>query len=242
MKYLLPFQRTNKIIWSDKKIILLSMIPICIGLILYYFLGLWIYTDVLMYLNSLVSGMVIEGGILATAITWVLGILLTLGVYFLVSWTFVLVIGLLAGPFNDLISERIFKANNIMVESTFETFGVLKGSYKILIIEIKKTSIIISLSLICLIIGLFPILSPFALLLNILIFCANFFSFGWSNLKYGFKPIMNDLFKKVFANIIYGAPLMILTTIPLVNLIAYPYCVVFFTQLMIDRHQELKVI
>jgi uncharacterized protein involved in cysteine biosynthesis len=195
-----------------------------------------------MYLNSLVSGMVIEGGILATAITWVLGILLTLGVYFLVSWTFVLVIGLLAGPFNDLISERIFKANNIMVESTFETFGVLKGSYKILIIEIKKTSIIISLSLICLIIGLFPILSPFALLLNILIFCANFFSFGWSNLKYGFKPIMNDLFKKVFANIIYGAPLMILTTIPLVNLIAYPYCVVFFTQLMIDRHQELKVI
>jgi uncharacterized protein involved in cysteine biosynthesis len=214
------------------------MIPILLGLGLYSFLGIWLYGDVLAYITGLFSGMVMEGGIFATIITWVVGILITIGAYFIVSWTFVLTLGILAGPFNDYIVERVFKLNDKPVDNTFEQFGYLKGSLKIIVFEAKKFSIIVLLSMICFVMGLIPMLTPIALILNVIVFCCNFFGSPWSHLKYPASTMVKSLLKYFISNIIYGTPLLLLTTIPVINLMIYPYCVVFFTQLMIDRDQK----
>ncbi len=239
MKMNNSFKRANEILKKDKKIILFSFIPVCIGVIFYSFLGHWIYTDVLKYVQGLVSGYTGDGGMLSTALYWILGVLLTVGVYFLVSWTFILVISILAGPFNDIIAERILHANNIKVASTFSTHGIIKGLSKVLYFELKKFVVIITLTLSAFVMGIFPILTPIAIILNIMVFVSNFYSFSWSHLHTPVRTMISSLFKNIIKNLLFGAPLLFLTMIPFVNLLVYPYCVVFFTQYWID-HNLLK--
>lgn len=221
------FRESIRILKQDKIILLCSLFPIIIGLILYYFLGSWVYHDVLQagkeYLESKTQGW-------AGALSYVLGGLLIIGFYFLVNWTFVLVVSLVSAPLNDLISHRtqILKEGHQELPSASNSFRrMMTNFFGMMFNEIKKVSLIIFLSLIAFAASfIFP---PLGYLLSALLVAISFVDYSWSRNDLSFKGCLVDYKNGVFRYTIGGGIFTILFGIPIVNLFSYPIAVIYFT-------------
>ena len=95
--------RSFRVYKEDKIIILLSLIPIIIGLGFYYYLGSYFCGDLLTWGNDYVKTSV-SSDHWGSVLTWIVTGLLTVALFFLVNFTFVLFVSIVASPFNDLIS------------------------------------------------------------------------------------------------------------------------------------------
>lgn len=104
--FIASYKEALRIIFKDKLILLFSIIPPAIGIVLYYYIGTYFFTDLSQYLETTIRGYI---NVESTYIKFILTAILAVVLFFLVNWTFVLIVTLIASPFNDVISARTEK-------------------------------------------------------------------------------------------------------------------------------------
>ena len=231
------FFLVKSVLQKDRIIILLALVPIVMGVLIYFLLGSWIYGDILgtglEWIKSYLDGDFGE------TIRYALVSLFTVIMFFLVNWTFVLIVSLLAAPFNDMISTRVEK---VLVGLEMNTLDeslkkVTSRIFEIILNEIKKIIFIIILGFLAFGMGLFPILSPISLIISALLMAINFIDYSWSRHKMSFKECLFHLKSSLFVYGLSGGLFMVLLSIPVINLFVLPLAVIYFTILFVKRSE-----
>lgn len=223
------FKETKNIMLSDKWIMFFSILPIIIGLVIFYFIGSYVYGDLLDWLKEIsLSKVSNETG--KGILSYIIGIILTIILYFFVSFTYVLFISIISSPFNDLIVRRIFiKLNKIEEEDIGTSFKkVMRKVFGIIFNEAKKISLIIALSVVAFIFGLIPFLVPVGILISAILVTVNFVDYAWSFVDLSFKDCVTNIKKDFFFYSLSGIIFLGLLSVPILNVVAVPIGVSFY--------------
>ena len=230
--------RSWKLMTANKTNILLSAIPVLFGIILYAFAGMQFYSYVAGQGESVISGY-ISSDTLGSVVAFVLKAILTIMIFFFTNWTFVMVVTIFAGPFNDILSSRIEK--QIKHEELWNLSESLKlvGAkfFANLFNELKKISFIIFVGLIAFIIGYIPLLTPISIFLAILLLAVGFLDYSWSRHSVSFRSCVGDVRKHLIRYSIGGGVFFLLVSVPVVNLIVPPLATCYFTLLWVRNHE-----
>ncbi len=219
-------------LFKDRVIFILSLIPVLIGIILYSSLGLWAYSLATTWFQSFI-GEHLSTGFLATVLYYLVSLIMTVLLFFAVNWTFILLVSLIASPFNDFISERIEKK---MTGKEVADWGkslsrIFRTLLSVLMNECKKVLFILFFSLAALLMGYFPILSPFSILLTALLLAVEFLDYNWSRHRLSFRECASNLKKHSGIYLLSGLLFFVLISIPILNLLFLPLAVVYFSVL-----------
>ncbi|MCF8057956.1 MAG: EI24 domain-containing protein [Bacteriovoracaceae bacterium] len=225
---------------KDKWIVIFSFIPILIGALVYFVFGSYLYGDLLDKGRAFIEQSVSTGG-WSQFFFWLLAGILTIGFYFLLSWTFVLVVSGLASPFNDIISNRV---ERILVGETPEVVGasftrLFKRLSQTLSNEFKKIIFIIILNILAFAVSFVGILAPISVLISSLLMAVSFLDYSWSRKNMTFTECLSDLRGSFFSYGLMGGGFLILITIPIFNLFMLPFGVVYFTVLHVKRNTQI---
>ena len=222
---------------KDKWIAIFSMVPILIGAAIYTFLGSWLYGDVLNMGKDYIEKTVSTGG-WSQFFFWILAGILTIGFYFLLSWTFVLVVSGLAAPFNDIISNRVEKS--LLGETPEEigkSFSRLSSRLIFTLVnEVKKISFILTLNILAFALSFVGILAPISVLISALLMAVGFLDYSWSRREMTFRECLGDVRTSFFSYGVMGGVFLVLITVPIVNLFILPFGVIFFTVLHVRKN------
>jgi CysZ protein len=230
------FSESLSIMMKDKIIILFSLVPVLVGVLLYYLLGNLIFTDFLDWINAMVVTKISSNG-LGKFIGYLITATLSVVMYFVVSWTFVLIVSLIASPFNDIISNRAEKKLlGEVPESIDKSFSrLMKRIGFTLINEIKKISFILAMTFLALMLNFVPILAPVSFVLSALLLSIGFVDYTWSRKDKKFVECLSDIRKTFLGYTISGSIFMVLIAIPVVNLLTLPFAVVYYTVLQVKN-------
>lgn len=228
-------------IFKDKINMLLALVPVIIGILLYFFLGTWLYGSVMDQGQIMIKEYVSEGA-MGTFVYYIVAAILTIMMYFLVNWTFVIIVATIASPFNDMLSKRIEKIlEGKQPDSLQQTFKEMtKNLVATLFNELKKISFIICLSLLALVMGFFPFLTPLSVFLSILLLSIQFLDYSWARHDLAFGKCVNDIRRNVVGYAIGGAFFFVIVSIPVVNLIVPPLATSYFTILWMKNNEHLN--
>jgi CysZ protein len=223
---------------KDKLILLLSIVPPAVGIILYYYIGTLFFTDLSQYLETTIRGYI---NVESTYIKFILTAILAIILFFLVNWTFVLIVTLVASPFNDVISARTEK--NVLNQTQIklnETFGKMFSALIFTLVnESKKILFILSLTLLGLGLSFIPFLVPVSMIISALLLAVGFLDYNWSrhNLKH------TDCVKNVTSNflpyLLSGLFFMAVFSIPIINLFFISYGTVYYAALWTRLTKQL---
>lgn len=229
-----------RLIRSDRVNIIFCLIPILLGVTVYGLFAGWVYGDVLASAKSWVSQWAGNGG-WGTFFNTILVSLLTLILLALINWTFVIVVGIFASPFNDLLSERIEKIKGGETPpdlgSSFKL--VAQNILKTLKNELKKILVIGLLTILALLINFIPLLTPVSFVLTAMLFAVGFIDYSWGRHNLTLSECLSNYKGSWFSYTLGGAGFLFLMGVPLINLMALPVGVVFFTLLFL-RTTEVK--
>tara|TARA_B100000886_G_C20384856_1_gene475568 strand:- start:582 stop:1307 length:726 start_codon:yes stop_codon:yes gene_type:complete len=219
-----------KMIMGDKVLLILSLIPVTIGLLFYGLLGGWIFTSIIPFGNELIQTW-LSIDWLGSILGWIAKALITILFFFVINWTFFLVVSLLASPFNDLISARVErKLLNQDLGTLGASFdGVFKKIGFTLINESKKVFLIMILSLISLLLSFFPILSPVTILVQSILVAVNFLDYNWSRHDLNIKECFRSYKLSFVDNTISGLIGVGVLAIPGLNILSLPVLIVAFS-------------
>ncbi len=211
---------------SDRKVMLLSTIPVLIGLICYYFLGAYVFGDLKQLGTEYLSQYVDMSGWMGSLFTWIIAIVFAI----VINFTFFVFVSVIASPFNDLISERIAELYGVDPEGSNEV--MIKKLPRVLVNEFKKVLIIISISILNIAISfIFP---PLSFVIAGLLLAVSFVDYSWSRKEMKVQACKEDFKRGVFVYTIGGMGFLFLISIPVLNLFFLPLAVVFFTTLHLE--------
>lgn len=158
--------------------------------------------------------------------------------FMLVSWTFVLMIGILSAPFNSVISSRIEKKIRGEVPTTNKSQGikdVLASFGRTIFNEFKKLTVIIIATVLAMGLNFFPVLFPLALLLLTLIMSSQFLDYSWSRHDLGAGACFKDVMGHFFVNVFSGGMFLLLVSVPLINVLVPALATSYYTVLWTKR-------
>ena len=230
-----------KLLLKDKVSLVLAIVPIVIGITLYYFIGKSIFTNLMAYGQEYISSYVSNES-LGSFVNIVVGSLLSILLYFIVNWTFVLIVSIIASPFNNVLSQRLEKlylgeslpSFNESFQSTFNNF------FMQIFNEIKKISMILGLSILAVLFGFFPLLTPISILIGSIILSTEFLDFSWGRHEMSYPEIKSELKKNFISYSLGGSFFMLLVSIPLVNLLVPSWGTSFFTILWVKNNESRR--
>lgn len=228
------FRDAFSLLFKDKIILILSFIPILIGVILFYYLGLWMMNTGMATGEGIIQKYS-EGG--SVILSWIIKITLYVILYFLINWAFVLIVSILASPFNDAISSRVEKRiKGEELKNIGQVFsGLFSGMIKTIFIEAKKITFILIIFIFSLALQLIPILVPLGLILAAMLVAIQFIDYSWSRHNLDMGVCFKDLTDNFIPYCMAGFFFMGLMAIPIVNLFSLSYGVVYFTALWAKR-------
>lgn len=228
-------------ILKDKINILLALVPIIIGILIYYFMGTWIYGTVMEQGQVMIKDYVSEG-MLGDFVYYIVAAILTIMMYFLVNWTFVLIVSAIASPFNDMLSTRIEnKLEGKKPQTLQQSFGqIVKNLTKTVVNELKKISFIFGLSLLVLVFGFFPILTPLSVFISVLLLSIQFLDYSWARHDLSFGACVKDIRRHIVGYALGGAFFFVIVSIPVINLIVPPLATSFFTILWMKNSEHIS--
>jgi CysZ protein len=225
-----------KIFKKDKWIIVFSIIPVLIGLVIYTLIGTYLYTDLVGWGSDWISEKVAAESF-GTFIVYLMVTVLTILYYFLISWTFTLIVSVVASPFNDILSSRVEKAylgeEADSIGSSLSRIGsrLLSTVFN----EVKKISFILTVTIIAFLLGFIPILTPVAMVLSAYLMSASFLDYSWSRHKISFAGCLNHLKSGFLVYAISGFLFLFLISIPVFNVFVIPLAVIYFTILFTQK-------
>ncbi len=213
-------------LFKDKWILFYSIFPILIGFIVYFFIGKWLYADLMLIIRTWIDGYLNIGD--SVFLSWAIGILLTVVLFFLISFTAVILISLIASPFNDLISSR----TELLIRGKKEI--VEGGVLSVFLREIKKFSVIMFLNFIGVVCSFFPGGQIISLVFSIVLLGFQFLDYSWSRHDYGVMKLSGNYMANIFSYGPAGLFLYLLIGVPFLNILVLPFCVVHFTVLFCE--------
>lgn len=227
-------------LFKDRVNLTLAMIPVGIGLSLYLLLGKWVFGTLIPYGQDWVSSY-FSSHTFGSITYWILVTLMSVVMYLLVSWTLVLIVSLIACPFNDLISKRVEK------QLKGEELGGLSEGFKeasikllkTLLNEIKKVAIILLFTILAFFLNLIPVLVPLGMLITSILFAIQFVDYSWSRHDLYSKECFIDARKNWIPYSLSGLGFLFIVTIPIVNLLLPAYATSYYTVLW-NRLEEKK--
>jgi CysZ protein len=224
-------------IWrQDKWVLLFSLIPIFLGFLVYALVGNLIYTDLMAYLKTSLMSYFDQSGY-ASFVYYIVVTLVTVVLFFAVNWGFVLVVSVIAGPFNDLISTRVertvLKLEQEEIQSSIK--NMLKKLVATILNEIKKVSLVVLLTIFALVLNFIPLLSPVSFILSAILMSVTFLDYSWGRRGLTFKECVADVKKSFWSYGLSGAGFLLLFSVPLLNIFVLPFAVIYFTVLWSRR-------
>lgn len=226
------FKKSFGFIFKDRVNFIFTMIPVLIGLAIYSFGFYHLYDFVMGWLKSYLEQMVNPDSFWLDILYFFIKIILTVLCFFLVNWTFVLIVSSIASPFNDLISERIEKKmKGVQLESLAKNFSKLFSRFFFTIFnELKKVLFIGTLTILALIFGYIPLLTPIAFCITFILVSVQFVDYTWSRHNLSFRNCLADLIKNVWHYLIAGGLYFFFINIPLLNLFIPALATAHYTQ------------
>jgi CysZ protein len=163
-------------------------------------------------------------------------------VFILMSWTFVLIVGIIAAPFNSMLSSRIEKklTQKVLSEDKSQTlnelFHNLKQTFKT---ELKKLIVIVIFAIIAFVLNLFPLFYPVGMFLVAILFAVQFIDYSWSRHNMSFAACLGDTTKNIIPYSLSGFFFLILITIPILNALVPAFATSYFTVLWLNRQKKI---
>ncbi len=230
------FSESLDLIKRDSRLMILSALPILIGILIYLFLGNWFFSHIVSPASNWIQVQIETSGISR----FVTGILYTFSFLFILvvtNFSFILLVGLIAVPFNDLITARVSKhfAMEKKGELNSSLFKKIKSILWMVFNEAKKIALIVVLSSLGFAFSFIPFLVPVSLLFSAILMAVNFLDYSWSRRDLSFRECLRDLKGASFLYALSGGVFLALLSVPLLNLFAYPYAVIYFAVLFIKN-------
>lgn len=224
---------------KDKWIALFSLVPVLVGTTLYTFLGTWMYNDVLGRGRTWI-GSFISSSTWGNILYYLMMAVMTVALFFIISWTFVLVVSLISCPFNDIISVRVEKLllgkEPDPVSESFLRMG--KKLFKTIFNELKKISFVLFMSILAFFMSFAPFLAPLGIIVSALLLAAQFLDYSWSRHNLSFGACLQGIRKSFLTYTLAGGIFLGLLSVPFVNLFVLPFAVVYFTVIFIRKHEK----
>jgi CysZ protein len=168
--------------------------------------------------------------------------LLILFIFLLMSWTFVVVVGIIAAPFNSMLSSRIEKqlTHQRVTDSTSKTMKeIFKGLGRTFLTEIKKLIAILIMAALAFLLNLIPLFYPVGVFLVATLLAVQFVDYSWSRHDYSLGACVKDTLRNVLPYGVSGGFFLILVSVPLINALVPALATAYYTVLWLERHQKL---
>jgi len=229
-----------RMILKDPVNFILAIIPTIIALALYVSTIIYCYrqSD---RLAALFRGYIYigeENDFLAKILTAVA----ILFVFLIMSWTFVVVVGIIAAPFNSMMSSRIEKRLVLQVEgpNREETFEKINNTlWQTFKNEFKKLFFILIVSVLAFVFHWIPFLYPVGVILIALMLAVQFVDYSWSRSNMTFGACVKDVFKNIVPYSLSGLFFLMMITVPLVNAFISAYATSYYTVLWLYRQNKI---
>ncbi len=232
------FPLALRLILRDPINFLLAVVPTVLALCLYLF-GI-----VTIYRNSDQLASVFRGYVYtadqAPVLAKIATAILIVFVVVLMSWTFVLVVGLVAAPFNSLLSERIEKqlVQRLELKNQRILREISQGLWQVTKNELKKLVLLGFIGLTTFVLNLFPVFYPLGLFIVACMLAVQFLDYSWSrhNLKVG--ACLRDMTANLIPYSAGGFIFLLVVTVPIINAFVPAVATSYFTVLWIKRQNR----
>lgn len=234
------FFQSLRLITRDPVNLFLAVVPTVIALFLYFLVVAYIFKRadyfavmILDYLPSKDAAGII--GKILTAI-------LVLFVFLVMSWTFVIVVGLVASPFNSMLSSRIeimLTGKPVSLDRQKTLAAIMVGMGSTLQNEIKKLVFIIAVAAFAFILNLIPLLYPVGLFMAAVLFAVQFVDYSWSRHDLGFVACLGDVLRNIIPYSLSGFLFLLLVTVPIINTFVPALATSYFTVLWLKRQKKI---
>lgn len=232
-----------KMIFTDPVNLVLSVFPTLVAL------GMYILTITYTYTNSerLVSWF---RGYTYTAdsATWlakILTVILIVFIFFLMSWTFVVIVGIIAAPFNSLLSSRIetkLVQKIYMDEDQHKAIQQVKSNMvQTFKNEIKKLIFIVLVAGMAFLLNLFPMFYPVGIFLVATLLAVQFVDYSWSRHDMHFGECLKDVMGNIIPYSMGGFIFLMMVAIPVVNAFVPAMATSYFTVLWLHRKNKISL-
>lgn len=235
------FPLALRMIFTDPVNLILAIFPTIIAFAIYLFSVVYIWRNsdrfVAMFRGYIYTAE--QATILASILTAILIIFM----FFLMSWTFIVVVGLISAPFNALLSSRIetkLVTKVFMNEDQKEAIEQVKrGMGQIFKNEFKKFGFILFMLGIVFILNMFPLFYPVGLILLATLLSVQFVDYSWSRHNMHFNACLKDVLKNFFPYTAGGFFFLFLMAVPLVNAFIPAFATSYFTVLYLHRQNKI---
>lgn len=224
------------LLWSKKSRWPFVIIPILLGLMLY---SAFFFATFNWVINTLHPYLVHQFGIeqWSNILKWIFLGISTLLSLFLLNWTFVLLVTLLASPFNDWLSHSIEKEIHDIAAINDEKY-FLKNLIYFFANEFKKICFIAVLSIIAFIGSFIPLLLPLTIWLSFLLMSIQFSDYYWARHQFSFRNCIHSTLKNLIPFTLAGAFFFVIVNIPIINLIVPAWGTSYFTIFLTKKNNE----
>ncbi len=232
-----------KMIFTDPVNFVLSLFPTVIAFAIYIFSVIVIYRNSEIFVDFF-RGYIYtadQATILAKIITAVLIIFL----FFIMSWTFVVLVGIISAPFNSLLSARIEQKlvqRIIMDEDQKHAIEQVKSSMMATFKnEFKKLIFLGLMATLAFVLNMFPLFYPIGIFMVATLLAIQFVDYSWSRKNMHFSECLKDTFRNIIPYSFGGAIFLALVAIPLVNAFVPAMATSYFTVLWLVRQKKIDL-
>jgi CysZ protein len=229
-----------RLVFRDPINFLLALIPTIIAITIYVLAIVWIFQ------SSDYFGVFIRNYIPdQQAAGWVGRLLVALFLIFfflIMSWTFIVLVGIIAAPFNSMLSSRIEKIlthQQVSIDRKQTFQQVLQGLGQTFLNEFKKLFLILSMTIVALILNLVPLLYPIGVFLLSLLLAVQFIDYSWSRHEISFGLCLKDAIKNIIPYSISGFLFLLLVTVPIINALVPALATAYYTVLWLHRQNMI---
>lgn len=234
------FRQALRLITRDPVNLFLATIPTVIALSLYFLVIAWVFQ------RSDYFGLLLRDYLpsqeTAGIVGKILSAILILFLFLLMSWTFVIVVGLIASPFNSMLSSRIetLLAGKTVTEDRKKTISEMGRSLgKTFVNEIKKLIFIGAATGLAFLLNLFPLFYPVGLFIVAVLFAVQFVDYSWSRHDLGVGTCLGDVLRNIIPYSLSGFLFLLLVTIPIINAFIPAFATSYFTVLWLKRQKKI---
>jgi len=219
------------------------VIPLAINILLFAGASWYLFSQFDSWIAALIPDFPSWLDWLETLLSWLLWPLFTIMILLVIFYSFSLLANLIAAPFNSLLAEKIemqLTGKAIEQSSIYPTFEIIKRS---IASEISKLVYFFKWWLLLLVLSLIPginFAAPFLwLVFGAWMLSLEYLDYPMANHNKFFREINQQALSKRSLSLGLGSGILLLTSLPLINLIAMPASVAAATRLWVNHRSEL---
>lgn len=231
-----------RMIFKDPVNLLLALFPTLIAL------GIYIFTAISIFRNSEQFLSIIGNFLPVTSQTDVvakfLAVVLIIFIFLIMSWSFIILVGIISAPFNSMLSYRIENklTQHLVTTNKQEAMQDLRqGLGQTFKNEFKKLIFISLVATIGFIANLFPPLYPIGFFLFALLLSIQFIDYSWSRHNMHFGSCLQDLMVNIVPYSLSGFFFLLLVTVPILNASIPSLATSYYTVLWLQRQNKIQL-